>query len=398
MQKKHLFSMTMVASVAFLLSACENDSTQVTENHNDSYSVLESGKKLKYEPCEPENAGALLFVKDSSEMYYCDGSEWKTLKGADGEKGEKGDVGETGAAGEDGEKGVKGDKGDKGEKGDAGEKGDKGDVGETGAAGENGKTMCGMVAYNPDSSACFDNKLYSCEGKPYDPNTHYCSFGSVKEFGFFTDTRDMQTYKTITVGEGDSTQVWMAQNLNYHFPGDSIEDHCYNDDLAMCEKYGRLYSYAAMAGKTESQCGSHTICTLTFPVQGACPSGWHVPELSEWDTFMVNHGSEKNWANEIHGYKGMDTLLLDSSKWIGKKGTDALSFNALPAGYGYMTKGTFDGLGSVANFWCSYGLGSGTERDISDVLYVLTISSRGAVAGDDYTGKEYLYSIRCVKD
>ena len=72
-----------------------------------------------------------------------------------------------------------------------------------------------------------------------------CLFlGQAQEMGFFTDTRDQQVYKTVTLDiilEGDVTikRIWMAQNLNYEMR----DSFCYKNEPAYCEVYGRLYTF-----------------------------------------------------------------------------------------------------------------------------------------------------------
>ena len=103
------------------------------------------------------------------------------------------------------------------------------------------------------------------------------------ELGTFTDERDEQTYKTVKIGD----QVWMAQNLN--FKTDS--SFCYNDEEANCTKYGRHYKWAAAVGKSESECGYGNECSLpSGDIQGACPSGWHLPSKTEWETLFTTVG------------------------------------------------------------------------------------------------------------
>lgn len=65
----------------------------------------------------------------------------------------------------------------------------------------------------------------------------------------FTDDRDNQTYKTITIGD----QTWMAENLRY-MPAQSSS---YHDT-----EYGVLYSWIAALN--------------------SCPKGWHIPTEDEW--------------------------------------------------------------------------------------------------------------------
>ena len=195
------------------------------------------------------------------------------------------------------------------------------------------------------------------------------------DYGEMVDDRDGQTYKTVTIG----TQVWMAENINF----EAVESFCYNDDVANCSKYGRLYIWPAAVGKLASECGHGNGMTCLLPsgnVQGVCPEGWHLPSMAEWDTLF----------NAVGGQSTAAKVLKSTSGWSGGNGTDAFGFSALPAGYWEVSDFYFsDGL--VTYFWSS------TEYDGVYASYIyLGYGHDNATPNKDH--KYYGFSVRCIQD
>ena len=213
--------------------------------------------------------------------------------------------------------------------------------------------------------------------------------------GTMTDSRDGQTYKTVTIG----TQTWMAQNLNYAYTdvpykhGNYTSDStswCYNDDANNCSKYGRLYTWAAAMDSVGTLstngkgCGFGTTCSPTYPVRGICPEGWHLPTKAEFETLITAVGGQSTASKVLKSTSGW--------RWNNSSvnGSDAFAFSALPAGH-RGGGGYYDGEGNGVDFWSS------TEGN-SDYAYSMYLYYINDVAylSDDY--KYYGYSVRCLKD
>ena len=202
------------------------------------------------------------------------------------------------------------------------------------------------------------------------------------EYGSLMDDRDGQSYKIVKIGD----QWWMAENLNYAdsiaTPSLSGKSWCFNNEPDSCTKYGRLYTWAAAIDSVAVyddgdgvNCGFHAgSCTLPEKVRGICPSGWHMPDTTEWNTLF----------DEVGG-KGDAAALLRSLDWYG---SDAYGFSVLPAGYRHDDDG-FLNDDYATEFWSVTVYG-----DIS--AYVMRVSRVREIL--DFAIMVHAFSVRCLKD
>ncbi len=173
-----------------------------------------------------------------------------------------------------------------------------------------------------------------------------------------TDTRDMQVYGTVKIGE----QVWMAENLKYKMNN----SWCYWDIPESCKTYGRLYSWSA--------------------AKRACPSGYHLPTLEEWNVLIDSLG-----GIEIAGGK-LKKAGTEHWRDPNKVATNESGFNAIGAGK-WLDGENYIMMHSWANFW------SATEYDQKvELAYgiVLAFDEEDVYVNvfEKYDG----FSVRCVKD
>jgi len=159
--------------------------------------------------------------------------------------------------------------------------------------------------------------------------------------------------KTVTIGN----QVWMVKNLNDASKGGK----CYKDKPEDCERYGRLYTWEE--------------------AMKACPSGWHLPSSEEWEALVSSAGGMDAAGGKLKAKSGWEK---------GGDGTDEYGFSALPGGYG-IPDGSFINVGHYGNWWSATELSTVTAYGW-DMYYV------NSGVNENYNGKSYLLSVRCVKD
>ena len=192
------------------------------------------------------------------------------------------------------------------------------------------------------------------------------------------DSRDGQTYKTVTIGK----QTWMAENLNYDVQG----SYCYLDSVEYCSKYGRFYPW-----------------NLTKDV---CPVGFHLPSKAEWETLIKSAGGEKYAYTLLKSRVG--PIEKEFKLYGNVAGRDDYGFSALPVGC-KSNDGNFEDdkyIASDAHFWSStenVGRDSAYSMDFKHDIETYISGSFGEFIDILRTllkqrDKNYAVPVRCVKD
>ena len=206
----------------------------------------------------------------------------------------------------------------------------------------------------------------TCGTKQYYTKTHFC------------DSRvgNNIIYKKVTIGG----VTWMAENLRY---ASSTGSYCYGGTAGNCTTYGRLYTWAAFVGKSETECGYGYTCSLgEGNIQGVCPTGWHVPSKKEWEKLVSDVASSSTVAAKN---------LKSKSYWTSGAGSDSYEFTALPAG-SRDPQGDFGDLGSRTQFWT-------VTVQNNNFAYSVTITAASdAVYINTDWNKKRAFSVRCIKD
>ena len=142
----------------------------------------------------------------------------------------------------------------------------------------------------------------------------------------------------------------------------------YNNSDSLGNIYGKLYNWYAVS-------------TTTNGNKNVCPSGWHVPSDTEWNTLSDYLGGA-----EVAGGKMKE---VGTSKWKSTNidASNSSLFKALPSGY----RSSYSYKLYEETFWWST-----KELNSAGILYFL-VNIDGKIHSTDHL-KNNGFSIRCLKD
>ena len=208
----------------------------------------------------------------------------------------------------------------------------------------------------------------------------------------FTDTRNGRSYYYFTAYSSKTGRkvTVMAENLNIgkmvlgseeQNDDNEIERYCYDNDPAMCDKYGGLYQWAEMM-QLPSNCNTES-CWMKIrrDHQGICPEGWR---LFTWDDFVI---VKEFYDKYDDGYApGLRSQCFS--------GYNTSGFSLMGAGL-RKPEGRFDRLLEFAGWF--YPDEVDDNQEMAHGGLVSRYDDDEVPQKNDRDYKTYGYSVRCVK-
>lgn len=190
----------------------------------------------------------------------------------------------------------------------------------------------------------------------------------------FTDTRDGYVYKTVNIGG----QIWMAENLRY-LPSVNVLS-------SGTEPYYYVYGYKGTELSAAKETENYSIYGVLYNLPAAltaCPEGWHLPTLTEWNDLIDVLG-----GTSVAGPKLKE---VGDAHWESPNAgaTNESGFTALPAG-GYSGTG-FSEIKSSGVWWIEPLPAPETKGRTRILTATSEFFSLSAVASA-------AFSIRCIQD
>jgi len=262
----------------------------------------------------------------------------------------------------------------------------------------------GSGTYTSNMTGLSPNTIYyvrayatNSEGTAYDEDQISFKTNQEPTGDTFTDSRDGNVYKTVTIGE----QVWMAENLAYlpavspapkgggsgEFAPPSANFSMAGPSATETELKYYVYNYSGRDvdyAKTTASYQNYGVLYNWAAAKIACPEGWHLPSDAEWEQ-LLNH--------------------LGGSTTAGGKMKETGTTHWASPNTGATNESTFTGLaGGIYKF--AYGVHSikyygfwwsSTESNTDNAWY-RNLNYNNSGVGRYNNNKKNGLSVRCVRE
>lgn len=216
--------------------------------------------------------------------------------------------------------------------------------------------------------------------RAYATNNKGTGYGSTMVFqtlgSSYTDSRDNNVYLIVVIGN----QLWMAENLKY-LPS-VVEPTTGSQTTPRYYVYG--YNGATISeAKATFNYNTYGVLYNWPAARAACPTGWHLPSVSEWTQL----------ADFLGGVSVAGGKLKESGTnhwWSPNEGaTNETGFRALPGGL-RGTNGVFGNTGRYGYWWSS------TESSTTNA-WIWSLAYENGILESFHMVKDPGFSVRCVR-
>lgn len=189
---------------------------------------------------------------------------------------------------------------------------------------------------------------------------------------------DSNAYETVRVG----ADCWIRQNIytTLYSNGDTVDTPVLYpypglDTTRNLQIFGLLYDWYAAVNLPKNST-ENPIVNADGEVQGVCPTGWHLPSLTELERLATWSASD---------------LKLEGEYWIGDPPGNGSGFSAAPSGIYEADEETPKFLRASAHFWSANPASTGNAYKM-----VISAMCENLLYCDHQ--KQDGCSVRCVKD
>lgn len=235
----------------------------------------------------------------------------------------------------------------------------------------NNRITAVLNGLNPETLYHYRIKAVNSTGTYYGHDLTFRTFNEQT-----IDDLDGNTYNSVTIG----SQVWLTENLKVTKYNDVSPIPLVTDNTTWNEMITSGFCWYNNDYETNKDTFGALYNWYAVYTNNICPSGWHVPDLTEWNTLAeyLGENSGSKIRETVINQCGLDAIFT----------TNESGFSGLP-GVWRTDYDTFSHFGDAGPWWTLT-----SDNPLSSWYFY--------VSGNDLTNsvmvKNYGMSVRCIKD